>query len=633
VEEISFGKSKMSVLEGLKNFQRRDVVVHLIGKTQVGKLTTKTLLESFLRESLHIISRLDASPLQNVSVMIGAPPLVVQEDIGRLVLCLFDISDADSFKVAEKLLQPLRPRQKITKVLVGNKIDLEYWRRVGVGSGVRLATVMDCKYCEISAHVGMHVDLLVDMVFREMFVGVSDEVLSDVLTSFRSEFQLIVQQQEDQMREIEAAVEQLALASKIIGSSISSQKYDLDELENGDSGIGGLLEKEKAKSRKKKSKPTDSLNLSTASKRWGPKEEARGGVGIALSPLSAPTRVQSGLSGRSSRQDKKITSTSSSLDLYASPPPPAPALPPPRSSTVHAPSANMWGAEDEFEEAQEAISPLQVDASSSVEARVTQRQAVAVSDLAELSAQLELSQKLDSLELQVVDLTQQSLSFKRAETGSMMMLAEDRSQKKGGFFFLQCVVATACCPCLFVVFVFESLKDSLRELSKKTALFDNVLADTENAFQSLAMLLVFLKNWTWRSLPPCLYFVFGGILNFLSGVLSFLIVLSSTIILILPSFFTLLIIRTSTVEKESKAFGGELFTLTVFLILLQSDKKSFVTRRKKSQRFVGFASFSGPSQCHSTSWACQPCWCSTCSPKTQPTSEPSLWAWCATCQG
>lgn len=121
----------MAALAGLQIFPRRDVVVHLIGKTQVGKSTTKCLLEYLLQSSLKIISRLESSPLQNVSVVIGAPPPFAQaEDLSRILLCLFDISDSDSLNEAEKLLQPLRTSRNLTKILVGNKIDLEYWRRV-----------------------------------------------------------------------------------------------------------------------------------------------------------------------------------------------------------------------------------------------------------------------------------------------------------------------------------------------------------------------------------------------------------------------------------------------------------------------------------------------------------------------
>jgi hypothetical protein len=519
----------MSALEGLKKIPRRDVVVHLIGKSQVGKLATKSLLESLLHESLNIISREDASPHQNISVVIGTPPFVIQEDIGQLVLCLFDISDVDSFKVAVKLLQHLQPRQKITKVLVGNKIDLEYWRRVWVESGVELATMMNCKYCEISAHTGMHVDLLVDMVFREMFVGVGDEVLSDVLTRLRTEFQLVI---ENQMREIHAIAESLR-------SSIDEQNSYLAELDNNLDGCGRRLEK---KTDRKKGSRSSSLSPSRSRRPGGESK----GTSLPLSLPSAPPRVPAGPSGWGSKQEESpaTSSSSSTLDFFSSLPPVAP--PPSRVAPPGEPSADLW--EDEFEEAQEATSPLQIDTSPSSESCVSSRQAVAVSDYLDLAVDkiMERSEKLDALEIQATDLMQQSPVFKKSAT-------KLRRQQVVRNFCLKCV----CCPCLFAVFVFESLERSLKELAKKTALLDNVLADTENAFQSLAKLLVFLKEGTWHSLSPCVSFAFGGVLNVLSGVLSFLIVLSSTILLILPSFFTLLIIRTTTVEKESKAFGGE----------------------------------------------------------------------------
>ena len=97
---------------------------------------------------------------------------------------------------------------------------------------------------------------------------------------------------------------------------------------------------------------------------------------------------------------------------------------------------------------------------------------------------------------------------------------------------------------------------SVKQLFTKSILFDNVLADTENAFQTLAKFLVILIDYSVA--PNTLYYYVIGIwIEIIRWMISYVVILSSTVVLILPSFFTLLIVRTSTIEKESKAFGGK----------------------------------------------------------------------------
>ena len=74
-------------------------------------------------------------------------------------------------------------------------------------------------------------------------------------------------------------------------------------------------------------------------------------------------------------------------------------------------------------------------------------------------------------------------------------------------------------------------------------LFDNVMADTENAFQTLAKLLVFLMG------------IQENLVNIAAYALSYCVTFVSSISLILPSFFTLLVVRVNKIEKESKDFG------------------------------------------------------------------------------
>ena len=158
-----------------------------------------------------------------------------------------------------------------------------------------------------------------------------------------------------------------------------------------------------------------------------------------------------------------------------------------------------------------------------------------------IEANLQRGEKLEEIVLKAEMLQQQSGTFKKSA-----------QTLKRRMFYRNLIKLICCCPCMFGVYLWEKYQ----ELAKKAALFDNVLADTENAFQTLAKLLIYLKEWTELTFHPYLYLLFGWLFNFINSTISFVIVLSSTIVLILPSFFTLLIVRTKTIEKESKAFGG-----------------------------------------------------------------------------
>lgn len=84
---------------------------------------------------------------------------------------------------------------------------------------------------------------------------------------------------------------------------------------------------------------------------------------------------------------------------------------------------------------------------------------------------------------------------------------------------------------------------------KLAEMFDNVLADTETAFQGVGKALA-------RALPPstargkC-----ATVALPLWAPLVYLLMLAATVVAFLPSFFTLLVLRTTKVETDSEAFG------------------------------------------------------------------------------
>jgi hypothetical protein len=70
---------------------------------------------------------------------------------------------------------------------------------------------------------------------------------------------------------------------------------------------------------------------------------------------------------------------------------------------------------------------------------------------------------------------------------------------------------------------------------------------------------VFLKDAANKELSAVQYLCYGVWVKAVTWLAAVILVISSTVALILPSFFTLLIVRTSTVEKESTNFGGVCF--------------------------------------------------------------------------
>jgi hypothetical protein len=169
---------------------------------------------------------------------------------------------------------------------------------------------------------------------------------------------------------------------------------------------------------------------------------------------------------------------------------------------------------------------------------------------------MERGDRLDRLSEQSEDLSAQSKQFYKKANKLRRCHRLVNCPKNT----VKCVCeGCADCSSAAIGCVTSSITSCTSYLCGKNLLFDNVLADTENAFQALAKLLhimasvsLYISNW-----HLILYVTVGVWFRYICELLAFLVVLISSIVLILPSFFTLLIVRTTTVEKESKAFGGE----------------------------------------------------------------------------
>lgn len=160
---------------------------------------------------------------------------------------------------------------------------------------------------------------------------------------------------------------------------------------------------------------------------------------------------------------------------------------------------------------------------------------------------LDRSDRMDKLEIESAELEDQAQSFRRRA---------QKQKRSMNVAAILCLPVAACANCISGMW--DGVAKLYKEWSAKSLLFDNVLADTENAFQTLAKFLNYLLGSPCsEGISLCARALYGFWVDSISWVISSVVVLVSTVLLILPSFFTLLIVRTTTVEKESKNFGGE----------------------------------------------------------------------------
>lgn len=684
-------------MELLNSLTRKNVVVHLIGENGVGKSTTKSCLENIYKICLKILSSTHSSSQNttNISFLIensfSTTSLNLNnnnnnnninirsennnnnnennnKNTSHILLFLYDITNQESFEEAVKQLKspqlsiPTSSRSSLTnkfrKILVGNKIDLEYWRKVSVKSGLKEATQINCEFCEISSFTGMHVDYVMDVILKEMFVGLETLGVSKILDKLRSEIAAFeserisadLRSQRDQLRDISSDVDINSRLSGIGLLPLGGTRSDASGKDKKRSKESKPVFEKESKTtwslKKKKSQKAEDQISETSSpissqistqpqsstfdsysasppinRTWSsPSQSQSSAIDLLDLPPPSPSMIPSPYAPPSipdlvpySSQPSQISiqPQSDAFEMYAAfppppPPPPlahpAPAPSPFRSSTLQrrssspkmeeskgrvvieemkiTPSKDISGKaekeemtidrdEDDEEEAEEdevrdRDSQIRIRQNQIISSEMEHKEKPkpTIQDIQRelddtksimadnIDKSLERGEKLEMIVSQAEELQQQSAVFKKKAT-----------QLRRQMWYRNMVVSVCCCPCIFVGFLWETYK----KLSKKAALFDNVLADTENAFQTLAKLLVYLKDWSQDTLHPFIYLLFGWLFNFINSTISFIIVLFSTIVLILPSFFTLLIVRTKTIEKESKAFGGNNF-IYIFII-------------------------------------------------------------------
>ena len=107
------------------------------------------------------------------------------------VILVFDITNRETFDLLESWLNELKDTNKadVSKILVGNKCDLEEKRQVTVEDAEKLAETMNCKYYEASAKSGKNVNEALDEIARAAYVNSSksDERVESIVLSREEE--------------------------------------------------------------------------------------------------------------------------------------------------------------------------------------------------------------------------------------------------------------------------------------------------------------------------------------------------------------------------------------------------------------------------------------------------------------
>jgi hypothetical protein len=587
----------------------RRTAVHILGSKGVGKTSLATALKEALSFTFEYIT--GKSTLSDfVTIRDGEPVATTREEV--VVLVVYDICSPSSLTAA---LGEFDRGVKLgsasnTNILVGNRIDLEYWRRVSVEEGAKVAIDSNprLQYMEVSALTGMHVDLLADIVLRRVLLNLNlastITLLGEILT-LKQHLNLL------------ASTFDIDRDSGAISSSDSSIDLDLQSigmLGGGTApyvqrGGGGVV-----RIQRKEEEDDDDIG------RWSDEYEDymdQAVVERRSVPLSPPPPPPPPRQTTTTTSPPPSASVNSSVTLpprSPRPPPPssslvpmniAPPLPPISMGAVLKPTAveEQLGAESEAQKEKEAeqlprarrqkrksakredravlIEEADLESAETImvkedSARLYTKTDMILDLLVDDSAQSRLDDietnaeeerrvpakdekelrrddRVENIELEADEIEETAKPFKKASQKSTALSP----------LTVLCLPFMACASC--ITYVGDSIAKLYKEWSAKSLLFDNVLADTENAFQTLAKFLNFLLGSPCsEGLNLCLRILYGFWVDTISWAISSVVVLVSTVVLILPSFFTLLIVRTTTVEKESKAFGGTILSLYFF---------------------------------------------------------------------
>ena len=465
----------------LQGLLYKSIDIHLIGSDDVGKTATVNML----KKHFEILGITDI----NYSIKSDFNGLeYVSQTNNSVLILLYDISSLESFKyISDKFSYQLSLKQK--PILLGNKLDLEYWRNVEISAGVNQSEIMGSYFLEISSQIGLNFKYLVDLLLKYAFEQLNDE---ENYKSIANKFSRMIEDKEfDYLSE--TGIVDLVFEDSIVENDLTRMKM---------------------KKKKIVLPNTRSMQL----------------IAPPHLPLAPPPHFPDALPQLSRR----------ALPL-APPPPLPPPLPPPAPQIPIIPMA-LAPSQPELE--------MKITSTSVLPKMMMQKRT------------LMMEPDLESEDFQKdVDSSYRDDDF---DESAMKLGLADLGSDTGDKFDIECPIDEPVLSKDFEILAKKSsqmssvslvhscgkcIYDYILSFFTKSILFDNVLADTENAFQTAAKGLDILIGEGKFSDK-----LFGLLKPFL-WIFSFISCIVFTIILILPSFFALLIVRTTTTEKESKNFG------------------------------------------------------------------------------
>lgn len=221
--------------------RHEETAVLLLGDGGAGKRTIKLLLErsidlivQFVNDKNGVCLIPDAKKLMNVSVI--EPGSLPAANYARKVVLLYvyDVCSEESLSnlvtLNNTVLEKNPSLRSSTRCLVGNKIDLEYWRRVSVGAGLEAAAAIFASFVEMSAHSGQHVDYVLDVVLKCCFSRLMDCSLVTKL------LKVISSAEDDKLTEIARMVENIKREGEQMSQELETQNKLLDYIDENVEG-------------------------------------------------------------------------------------------------------------------------------------------------------------------------------------------------------------------------------------------------------------------------------------------------------------------------------------------------------------------------------------------------------------
>lgn len=474
-----------------------------VGKTSVGLRIEEAL------QHLHLLERVTIFDDKTLS------ELKKWRKTGNhqvLVLGVYDVCNSKSFDYCVEAF--FGHDVVFTTVLVGNKADMEYWRQVSVERAVEAARAKNItKYFEVSAMTGLHIGYLMDMILAMVL---SDQESNDILA------------EKGLMRETSKIYDECEEEDETSGSSDSSSSHSHSDSSRDIEGLIGLQLIDKRKSgirtRAKKMKykkninvPAGSLDLESKSVVYPPPSQPSPPVLSFPQPVSPPQKREEEL-----RDVEEYGGTvPESLNLDPTSPSASNAFGKEDRLASSSNLLNRGMVEDEFDNDQafqktdelEEEDAMELYSEGSEEGESIDEESEPLN-----SALLEIQRQID-MQKDIID--ESILSC--VERSEYMMERADNLMDDAQYFKAEVkrlkkhlMIRNICCCCCIAVGEcwecssnvlaaasracmscsskciaimsnqWKRVKFCVANLLPRKSLMDNVLADTENAFQTLA---------------------------------------------------------------------------------------------------------------------------------------------------